>query len=100
MDDIQILKLVGTGGFGSVYLGRYQESEVAIKVIPERSKASVFDLATELAVMSTLSHPSIVQVGLLCEMCPGNCQGGGRDGSAPLVIKQCAYSSHLQPFVC
>lgn len=89
MDDVQISKLVGTGGFGSVYLGRYQESEVAIKVIPERSKATVFDLATELAVMSTLSHPSIVQVGRLCEMCPGDRQavaGGG--GSVPLVMKE------------
>lgn len=41
-----------------------QGSEVAVKVITERSnnEVEVFRNAVELAVLSTLSHPNIVQV--------------------------------------
>ncbi|GLI64469.1 hypothetical protein VaNZ11_007742 [Volvox africanus] len=61
---ITILEKIGSGGFGTVYLGVYQSTEVAVKVIFERDceGTEVLRNAVELAVLSTLSHPNIVQV--------------------------------------
>jgi serine/threonine protein kinase len=54
---------IGRGGYGDVYLGRYQGCEVAVKVISERPGGrNIINNALELAVLSTVSHPSIVQV--------------------------------------
>ncbi|KAG2484691.1 hypothetical protein HYH03_016520 [Edaphochlamys debaryana] len=61
---VTMLEKLGSGGFGTVYLGMYQSTEVAVKVILERDceGSEVFRNAVELAVLSTLSHPNIVQV--------------------------------------
>ncbi|KXZ43220.1 hypothetical protein GPECTOR_97g758 [Gonium pectorale] len=60
---IVMLEKLGSGGFGTVYLGMYQSAEVAVKVIMERDcETEVLRNAVELAVLSTLSHPNIVQV--------------------------------------
>ncbi|GAX81659.1 hypothetical protein CEUSTIGMA_g9087.t1 [Chlamydomonas eustigma] len=65
-EDIQNLTVgerIGRGGYGDVYLGRYQGCEVAVKVISERPGGrNIINNALELAVLSTVSHPSIVQV--------------------------------------
>ncbi len=61
---IQVKSKVGSGGFGACYLASYRGMDVALKVIHERSgtEVEVFRNAVELAVLSTLSHPNIVQV--------------------------------------
>ncbi|KAJ9529279.1 hypothetical protein QJQ45_007960 [Haematococcus lacustris] len=64
LGNISISAKIGAGGFGACYRGLYQGTEAAIKVVHDRhgSATEVFRNAVELAVLSTLSHPNIVQV--------------------------------------
>lgn len=67
--EVMCMNLIASGTFGSVYYGRYQEKEVAVKILnppSELSDAAMNELTTsfqsEVGVWHGLSHPNIVQV--------------------------------------
>lgn len=66
LHDLAAVKLqqqIGSGGFGAVCRGTFNGIDVAVKLVPERvgDKEAMRD-ALELAVLSTISHPNILQV--------------------------------------
>ncbi|KAF7339029.1 Kinase-like protein [Mycena venus] len=54
---------IGAGGFGMVYRGTWNRTEVAIKVLRNEAgiKPSPVSLRNEIDIWSTLRHPNIVQ---------------------------------------
>ncbi|KAJ7912675.1 kinase-like domain-containing protein [Mycena leptocephala] len=54
---------IGTGGFGTVYLGTWNRTEVAIKVLQNVAgiRPSLMSLQNEIDIWSTLRHPNILQ---------------------------------------
>ncbi|KAI8469489.1 MAG: kinase-like domain-containing protein [Monoraphidium minutum] len=62
-EDLVVSDSIGRGGFGSVYSGTWHTIPAAIKVMNARSSNSeaVSD-AMEMAVLSSVQHPNIVQV--------------------------------------
>jgi hypothetical protein len=62
-DHLQIGEQIGAGGYGAVFRGSWHKRPAAIKVMNKRSsdREAVSD-AMEMAVLSTLQHPNIVQV--------------------------------------
>ncbi|KAJ7347947.1 kinase-like domain-containing protein [Mycena albidolilacea] len=54
---------IGAGGFGTVYRGTWNRTEVAIKVLQNDAgvKPSAASLRNEINIWSTLRHPNIVQ---------------------------------------
>lgn len=58
-----ILEVLGTGGFGTVYLAQdlWLKKKVALK-IPHRQSADLINLLKEPQVQAALAHPNIVQV--------------------------------------
>ncbi|KAF7346776.1 Kinase-like protein [Mycena sanguinolenta] len=54
---------IGSGGFGTVYRGTWNRTEVAIKVLQNQAgvKPSVASLKNEIDIWSTLRHPNILQ---------------------------------------
>ncbi|MGQ9618489.1 MAG: protein kinase domain-containing protein [Candidatus Aminicenantia bacterium] len=58
-----ILEVLGTGGFGTVYLAQdmWLKKKVALKV-PHRQSEDIINLLKEPQVQAALTHPNIVQV--------------------------------------
>ncbi|KAK7006315.1 kinase-like protein [Favolaschia claudopus] len=54
---------IGAGGFGTVYRGTWNRTEVAIKVLQNEAgiKPSISALRSEIDIWSTLRHPNIIQ---------------------------------------
>ncbi|CAD7700729.1 unnamed protein product, partial [Ostreobium quekettii] len=60
---LEIVGEIGKGHFGTVYQGIWNGLEVAVKMITEdKADKNLFRQALEVAVMSTVSHPSLLQV--------------------------------------
>ncbi len=59
----EILEVLGTGGFGTVYLAQdmWLKKKVALKV-PHRQSSDIINLLKEPQVQAALAHPNIVQV--------------------------------------
>lgn len=62
-DDFQLGRLLGFGGFGTVYIGSYKGRNVAIKMLHKKSKNPAAILESFKAEMNALrlQHPNIVQ---------------------------------------
>lgn len=58
--DIKVVELVGKGESGEVFRAIYKGSEVAAKVL--RDKSALQSLLTEASVMTTLRHKNLVQL--------------------------------------
>lgn len=55
------------GGFGMVYKGTYKGAAAAVKVMYARQhERQAMKDALEMAVLSTISHPNIIQVRVRC----------------------------------
>ncbi|KAK6980659.1 kinase-like protein [Favolaschia claudopus] len=54
---------IGAGGFGTVYRGTWNRTEVAIKVLQNEAgiKPSISAFRAEIDIWSTLRHPNIIQ---------------------------------------
>lgn len=68
---LQVLELIGSGGFSQVYRGLLNGLDVAVKVIPcqrdeDGLQPLVVQQAVEVAVLSMVSHPNILQVSVVC----------------------------------
>lgn len=73
-----------------------QGQEVAVKVIPEREcERGALRNAVEMAVMATLSHPNIVQVGSGGGGMDGMHMAGGGDGAPAATRTTKAALPHL-----
>lgn len=92
-DDLEFGRVVGTGAYGSVYIGRWQRSVVAIKVlnVGDVTAETLDDWRSEATLMAKVSHhPNIVKfIGavvtperlcLVLEYCP--------EGSLLSVLKK------------
>jgi hypothetical protein len=61
--ELVIHEAVGRGGFGSVYRGTWHSIPAAIKIMNARnSNSEAVSDAMEMAVLSSVQHPNIVQV--------------------------------------
>lgn len=65
LEEVNIGRLVGTGGIASVYVGWYRGSEVAVKVLHEteqNSETSYKAFCSEVEVLRRLRHPNIIKL--------------------------------------
>jgi len=59
-EDVRLLKMVGSGSFGSVFFGLWSGAQVAVKVIESIGQQSM-NSDFEAALSVSLSHPNLVQ---------------------------------------
>ncbi len=66
MTDLQITALLGEGGFAKVFRGLWRGLVVGVKVVCDDGKNDkmVMKNAHEIAILSALSHPNIMQVSV------------------------------------
>jgi hypothetical protein len=63
--DLQLTAQIGEGGFARVFRGLWRGQVVAVKVVASGgpgNERSVMKNAHEIAILSALSHPNILQV--------------------------------------
>ncbi|WIA38803.1 hypothetical protein OEZ86_002086 [Tetradesmus obliquus] len=80
--DLQLIRLLGRGGFANVYEARWQGCQTAVKVmyVPQRLR-SLMKAAMEMAMTEALSHPNIVRTfACLSDLVE---EAGCRESSAP-----------------
>lgn len=64
-DELEVGSIIGGGGVGVIYRGRFRQTDVAVKTFfdPRRVNESVRrDFLDELMVMSRLKHSNIVEL--------------------------------------
>ena len=63
LEDLVLLEILGKGGFGTVFRGLWRGTTAAVKVMYARQhERQAMKDALEMAVLTTLSHPHIVQM--------------------------------------
>lgn len=79
-DEIKYCKLLGAGGFGSVYQANYKGKTVAVKKLKNPSKEQIASFQKEAVIMANHRHKNIVtflgfcseENALMMEYVPGN----------------------------
>ena len=64
-DNLKLVKKIGRGGSGDVFLGSWQGAPVAVKVVNDLKNLSdelAAEFSKELAIMKRLRHPNVVQL--------------------------------------
>jgi serine/threonine protein kinase len=65
--EITILGELGKGSFGTVHLGKYQDSFCAVKTLTNQSKSAAYDFINEATLMHSLKkHMFLVEMMGLC----------------------------------
>ncbi|GBF90788.1 hypothetical protein Rsub_03089 [Raphidocelis subcapitata] len=84
LSDLQISEPLGHGGYGCVFRGTWHGVPAAIKVMHARqTNAAALSDAMEMAVLSSVAHPGIVQVySCLTDMVLCEGEGGSSIGSS------------------
>ncbi|KIY93525.1 hypothetical protein MNEG_14437 [Monoraphidium neglectum] len=100
-NQLMIYEPIGRGGFGRVYRGSWHKRPAAIKVMNARATDSeaVSD-AMEMAVLSTVNHPNIVQVySCLTDMveAPGLCGAAAGGKTVPFYRRMLPGEDEDQP---
>jgi tRNA A-37 threonylcarbamoyl transferase component Bud32 len=63
LEELFLTELIGKGGFGMVYRGMWKGSMAAVKVMCScHHERQIMKDALEIAVLTTISHPNVVQV--------------------------------------
>ncbi|KAI8470351.1 MAG: hypothetical protein J3K34DRAFT_521472 [Monoraphidium minutum] len=80
---LTLCEVVGRGGFGRVYRGRWQKSAAAVKVLYARQEErEALKDAVEMAVLSMVQHPNIVALyAALTDMVEAAAPDGADGGS-------------------
>uniref|UniRef100_A0A383WKH1 Protein kinase domain-containing protein n=1 Tax=Tetradesmus obliquus TaxID=3088 RepID=A0A383WKH1_TETOB len=85
LQDLELKRVLGKGGFGIVYAGTWKGCPAAVKVmmVPKQQRR-VMKGAMEMAVQESLSHPNIVRVfACLFDMVEEAVSVGSSSGFAP-----------------
>eukprot|EP00002_Diphylleia_rotans_P013188 TRINITY_DN256_c1_g2_i1.p1 TRINITY_DN256_c1_g2~~TRINITY_DN256_c1_g2_i1.p1 ORF type:complete len:2532 (-),score=481.87 TRINITY_DN256_c1_g2_i1:2062-8733(-) len=66
--DLEFGRLLGTGSFGEVYIGKWRGSDVAIKkiIMKKVTPAAIKEFESEVTIMVELRHPNIVLYMAAC----------------------------------
>ncbi len=86
LDDYGLVRLLGAGGFGEVYLAEhvYRKKQVAIKVLPQLAEGELHAFLNEARTIR-LRHPNIVQI-----------LDFGVDNRTPFVVMEYAPNGTLR----
>ncbi|KAG2388890.1 hypothetical protein C9374_000329 [Naegleria lovaniensis] len=60
--DLNIIKKIGEGGIGTVYLGKWKDRHVAIKSLKARIDDDHDEFEKEVSLLASLRHPCILQL--------------------------------------
>ncbi|KAG2393027.1 hypothetical protein C9374_009604 [Naegleria lovaniensis] len=60
--DLTIIKKIGEGGIGTVYLGKWKDRDVAIKSLKARIDDDNDEFEKEVSLLASLRHPCILQL--------------------------------------
>ncbi|KAI8470843.1 MAG: kinase-like domain-containing protein [Monoraphidium minutum] len=114
-EDLRVVKLLGMGGFGEVYLSRWHSTEVAVKCLNPTlltvdgdmgsvSRDTVAELLREANTLANLRHPNIVWVfGLVlpdataAESAAAGGGGGEDGGGADAAVLATMMANRFEP---
>jgi serine/threonine protein kinase len=77
MEEMQIQKQIGEGSFGKVYLAKWKETTVAVKILTNTSGSSDDDFPTRLPNPLLQSLEKVCHMGTLASSCVCHCLAGG-----------------------
>lgn len=78
-------KRLGSGSFSKVFLGKYKNEEVAIKLVftVDLTKEVIHRAAVEAQILSSIAHPNIVRIFGVSVLPPSVC----------IILEYCQYGS-------
>ncbi|EIE22674.1 kinase-like protein [Coccomyxa subellipsoidea C-169] len=114
-EQVEIGPLLGRGGYGKVYKGRWKSAMVAVKIVehshfpkdhPDRSPqsdptSSDAKIAREMLLSTSISHPNIIATYKICTIRVGNVPDSGsldsHEGSAEELRRRLSTGVKVEP---